>query len=217
MTQLPSSAILSTSYLPPIQYITKFLVFGKVLLEAREHFQKQSYRNRCVILAANGPLTLVIPVKKNKGGKTLIKEIKIDYDKEWQRLHWRSIVSAYRNSPYFDFYEDLFYPFYTTKEVFLFDYNLKLLELLLKTLDIDTAPECSELFYTGNDKVDYRQSVNPKKRLEKHDDLFHPAEYPQVFKEKYGFIPNLSIVDLLFNKGPESKDVLMQSIKKGIR
>ncbi|NJK85558.1 MAG: WbqC family protein [Bacteroidales bacterium] len=117
------SAILSTAYLPNLQYLSKFILFNRIYVEHFENYQKQSFRNRCVIYGANGPLTLVIPVKKNHGEKTMIKDIQIDYELSWQRQHWVSIHSAYKNSPYFDYYMDDLCPFYLKREKYLIDLN----------------------------------------------------------------------------------------------
>src|SRR4030043_240854 len=107
--QRSESALLSIAYLPPVQYMTKFLAYERVYIEIHENFQKQSYRNRCVIYGANGPLTLVIPVKKKHSIKNIITDIRIDYNTEWQNIHWKSLVSAYQNTPFFEFYRDEVY------------------------------------------------------------------------------------------------------------
>lgn len=211
----PSAVLLSTSYLPPVQYITKFLLYDDAYIEFHENYQKQSFRNRCIISAANGPLTLVIPVKKKPGVKTRITDIKIDYDVNWQKLHWRSIVSAYKNSPYFDFFEDEMTLFYEKKELYLVDYNMKILNTLFKMLRLEVKIHKTEKYVSDKNFHDYRQSINPKKRLEKPDMFFQPSNYHQVFLEKFGFIPNLSIIDLIFNEGPNSCSVLNLSIKRG--
>ena len=209
------TVILSTSYLPPIQYFSKFYLCNRIFIEKHENYQKQSYRNRCVIYAANGPLILVIPIKKKQGTKLKISDIKIDYDLDWQKLHWKSIVSAYKNSPYFDFYEEKFTHFYEKREVFLLDLNNRILKELLENFYISKFPEYSNKYNSEGSFIDYRQSINPKKRLMKLDSTFYPEPYHQVFADKFGFISNLSIIDLLFNKGPESSEILKNSIKKG--
>ena len=209
-------ALLSTSYLPPIQYFSKFLYYEKVYIEIYENYQKQSYRNRCVIYAANGPLTLVVPVIKKQGVKTKISDIKIDYSKSWQRMHWRSIVSAYKNSPFFEFFEEKFVHFYENNARFLVDLNMSLLKTVLEIFEVDTFPEFTKVYQIHGNFDDYRHSINPKKRLAKPDNLYEVVPYHQVFNEKFGFIPNLSIIDLLFNMGTESTSMLKNSIKKGI-
>ncbi len=213
--QTLNSALLSVAYLPPVQYMTKFLLYDRIIVEMYENFQKQSYRNRCVIAGANGPLTLVIPVKKQQGSNTVITDIRIDYDKDWQHIHWKSIVSAYQNSPFFEFYRDELYTLIFSKYEFLADLNLRLLDHICSLLSIDKKYQLSREYTDNNEIHDYRQSINPKKRLRKPDTLFKPASYPQVFAERFGYISNLSIADLIFNKGPDSRFILEESIKKG--
>ena len=209
------TALLSIAYLPPVQYITKFLAHESVYIEMHENFQKQSYRNRCVIYGANGPLTLVIPVKKKRGRNNIITDIRIDYDTDWQNIHWKSLVSAYQNSPFFEFYKDELNQLLFNSEKSLVDFNLNLLNHILKLLNLNETYSMSEDYLSDSEVHDYRQSVNPKKRLQRPDRSFQPVKYQQVFIEKFGFIPNLSVVDLIFNEGPNSHHILEASIKKG--
>jgi hypothetical protein len=213
--QKSESALLSIAYLPPVQYMTKFLAYNRVYIEMHENFQKQSYRNRCVIYGANGPLTLVIPVKKKHGIKNVITDIRIDYDTDWQSIHWKSLVSAYQNSPFFEFYQDEIYQLIIRKDEFLVDFNLKLLNQIFSLLHLDLSYSLSEDYLNHAGFHDYRQSINPKKRLQRSDRFFQPARYQQVFAERFGFIPNMSIVDLIFNVGPHSRRILEESIKRG--
>ncbi len=213
--QQSEKAILSIAYLPSVQYISKFLVYERVFIETHENFQKQSYRNRCVIYGANGPLTLVIPVKKKRGRKCIITDVRIDYDTDWQGIHWKSLVSAYQNSPFFEFYQDGLKKLLFEKDEFLVDLNLKLLNHVIRLLNLHENYSLSEDYLENSGLHDFRQSINPKKRLQKPDSCFQPVRYQQVFADKYGFIPNLSIVDLLFNEGPDSRQILQKSIKKG--
>ena len=206
-------AVLSTTYLGHIQYFTKFILYKKIFIEQYESYLKQSYRNRCYINGANGKLPLIIPVKKVNGNTTKIKDVLLDYDTNWQRIHWNSIISAYRSSPFFEFYEDDFRDFYTSKEKFLLDLNQKLLLLILGFLEIDCEIKLTGDFNkTYNNEMDYRERLNPKKRLMKADNKFNPCKYNQVFAAKHGFIENLSIVDLLFNEGINAGHILVQSI-----
>lgn len=209
----PSTAILSTAYFPNIQYISKFVAFDELVLEQFENYQKQSYRNRCVIYGANGPMTLVVPVKKNSGTKTSIKEVLIDYDLKWQHQHWNSIYSAYKNSPFFDYYEDDFCVFFRGKEKYLFDLNTKINELILCLLRINVNFKLTQTYAENSFNYDYRSSISPKPRLFKSDELFTAYPYPQVFSDKFGFKPNLSIIDLLFNIGPDSIEIIKKSIQ----
>lgn len=209
------TALLSIAYLPPVQYITKFIAHKRVYIEMHENFQKQSYRNRCVIYGANGPLTLVIPVNKKRGRKNLITDIRIDYDADWQNIHWKSLVSAYQNSPFFQFYKDELNQLLFNREKFLVDFNLNLLNHINRLLNLNETYSLSEDYLSDSEVHDYRHSINPKKRLQRPDRSFQPVKYQQVFNEKFGFIPNLSVVDLIFNEGPNSHHILAASIKKG--
>lgn len=208
-------AYLSSAYFPNIQYISKFLLFREIVIEQFENYQKQSFRNRCVIYGANGPLTLVVPVKKNHGEKTLTKDVQIDYDLTWQHQHWKSIHSAYKNSPFFDYFEDDFHLFFQKKEKYLIDLNNKVTDLILKLLQINVPPHISDSYSTNNiTYYDYRETINPKARLSKPDNLFFPCSYHQVFSDRFGFISNLSVVDLLFNEGTESFQIIQKSVVK---
>jgi hypothetical protein len=209
----PDTALLSTSYLGPVQYFTKFLVHPVQIIEQYDHYIKQTYRNRCNIMGANGMLPLSIPVLKGQAHKTFVRDIRIDYDKKWQKLHWRRIESAYRHSPFFEFYMDDFSPFYEKRFEFLLDFNTTLLEIVLQSLEIDNTTDFSEEFIhagTG-DHADYREAIHPKRDLSS-DPLFVPLSYQQVFTERHGFKANLSIIDLLFNEGPNARLVLEKCI-----
>ncbi len=216
MSLVPENAILSTAYFGPVQYFTKFIIYSRVTIELEESYYKQSYRNRCYIAAANGPLPLVIPVKKKYGTHTKTKDIEIDYDTNWQKMHWNSIESAYRSSPFFEFYEDDLAGFYQHREKYLIDLNHKSLVLILNSLELNAPIEFTSSYKSAypDNTEDLRQKIHPKSRYNKPDNYFEPEPYTQVFEEKHGFIPNLSIIDLLFNEGPQSEVILSKSIKK---
>jgi hypothetical protein len=207
----PDTALLSTTYLGPVQYFTKFLMHPVRIIEQYDHYIKQTYRNRCNIMGANGILPLSIPVLKGLAHKTYVRDIRIDYDKKWQKLHWRSIESAYRHSPFFEFYMDEFASQYEQRFEFLLDFNVALLEMILQTLEIDNTLNYSRGFIEVGiqDYADYRESIHPKRDLSS-DPLFVPVHYHQVFSERLGFKANLSIIDLLFNEGPNARSVLEQ-------
>ncbi len=208
------TAVLSTAYLGPVQYFTKFALYSKVYIEQHETYLKQSFRNRCYICGANGRIALVVPVKRTAGNLTKTKDVLVDYDTGWQRVHWNSIVSSYRSSPFFEYYEDNLKPFYNTKEKRLMELNQKMLQLIIDLLDIDAEILLTETFTKHyDDEADLRLAINPKKRLARDDSRFIARGYGQVFMEKHGFLPNLSIIDLLFNEGPNSRNIIMQCIK----
>ena len=198
--------LLSTAYLPPVSYFSALLNNETILIEKHENFIKQTYRNRCKILSANGVLTLSIPLQKN-AVKELITEKKISYAENWQIKHWRAIISAYKNSAYFEYFEEEFKPFYFEKHEFLFDYNLELIKTILKLLRIK-----KEISFTNDYKKDFSgtglRSLTPKQETRNPKPEIINKEYYQVFSDKFGFIPNLSVIDLLFNKGLKTKDYL---------
>ena len=207
------SILLSTAYIGPVQYFTKFILFGKIWLETQENYARQTYRNRCNIYGANGKLALIVPVLTAGKHKTLIKDIRIDYTKKWQKLHWMALESAYRSSPFFEFYADDFLPFYSKRFEFLFDLNMELMLKIVYLLELTPEIKLTERFLlTGTVKIaDMRDTIHPK-RSYRSDKQFSPLEYKQVFSEKYGFLPNLSIIDLIFNAGPDATEILKGSI-----
>lgn len=196
--------LMSTAYLPPVSYFCRMAKSPAIMIEKHEHFIKQTYRNRCVVMGANGPVVLVIPVEKARGHKIAVKDTRIYNRENWQRIHWRTIFSAYNSSPFFEYYEDYFRPFYVKNWEFLFDYNWLLLETLLGILDFLPELTASEKYdKTPEGFRDLRDIITPKNKLPMS---FNP--YTQVFSEKFGFIPDLSIIDLIFNAGPESMDIV---------
>jgi hypothetical protein len=208
--------ILSTAYLPNIQYFSKILTCEKLCIEVQENFQKQSYRNRATILGANGPLDLIIPVVKPDGNHTPISAVLIDYSVPWQRVHWKAIVSAYKNSPYFEIFEHELNPLYCSQEKFLLDWNILIINQLIAISGVQKKYTFSEKFEpeTILNYCDYRNSIHPKKRMRRNDPHFEPVAYFQVFSDKFNFIQNLSFIDLLFNEGPQAIDICKRCYKK---
>jgi len=202
-----SSILMSTAYLGPVEYFAHIIHSDDVYFEKEEHYIKQTYRNRCLIYTANGTQSLTIPVIKVNGNRTKIEDIEISYTEKWQLIHWRAISSAYSNSPYFLFYKDELEPFYFEKHKYLLDFNSKILETILKILECDIEIKFTELYSEKIKKglIDLRNEINPKK-----ESKIQFSTYIQVFGEKFEFIPNLSIIDLIFNIGPESLQYLNQ-------
>jgi len=203
-------ALLSTAYWPNLQHLYYVLHAENVLIEQHEHYNKQSYRNRCVILSANGPLKLTIPVKNLKP-KQMISEVEIAYKENWRVNHWRAIQSAYNNSPYFEYFEQDIKHFYESDYTYLLDYNLKQLKLLLNLLRVEKKFSLSQTFEkTVAQGIDLRPYSDPKMSYT-NDSIVREVlicNYYQTFETKLNFAPNLSALDLLFNKGLESLDYL---------
>ena len=194
------SVLLPTAYLPPINYFSALLKTKTVLIEQHEHFIKQTYRNRCEILSSNGKLSLSIPLQKN-GDKEIISKKKISYTEPWQLKHWRAITSAYKNSAYFEYFEDEFKPFYFEKHEFLIEYNTKLTQLILNIIRLKKELNFTTEYKKKFPGIDFRETLNMKPETSSHN-------YFQVFGDKFGFTSNLSVIDLLFNKGLETVDYL---------
>lgn len=200
---MQNTAILPLFYLPPVGYFSLLQKLGEdFLIEKHEHLAKQTYRNRASIYSPNGKLDITVPVVKGAKTHTKMKDVRISYDFNWQRLHWLSLESCYRSSAYFEFYEDELSRFYTNKFEFLFDYNFELLEWLNKKLKLNkNFGVTGEYFDDIKPELDFRSAMNPKKQ----EDIVNNKSYYQVFEDKHQFLPNLSIVDLLFNQGPQAR------------
>jgi hypothetical protein len=204
--------LLSTTYFAPVRYFSKLSAYQTVYIEQHENFIKQTYRNRAVILAANGPVSLIVPVEKGREQKIKIKDLRISFDEEWQRTHWRTIFSAYNSSPFFEYYADDLEPLFRKKVNFLFDLNQQINLTLLEILEIEPHLKMTEDFeQIPENCLNFREKINPKAHRNTEDTNFAAEPYTQVFSEKFGFVPNLSILDLLFNEGPSAHQVLLDS------
>ncbi len=202
--------LLGSAYLAPINTYRLLSRCDTAQIEACDSYIKQSYRNRCVIASPQGPLTLTIPIVKPTNGKNLMKDIQISEHGKWRHLHWNALVSAYNNSPFFMYYQDDFAPFYEKPHTWLYDYNMELCQLICNLLDIPAELHATEEFVPILKDVDeawkvhdFRASIHPKASPEMQCPYYVNEPYYQVFEQKYGFLGNLSIVDLLFNLGPE--------------
>lgn len=200
--------LLSTAYFPPIEYFAALAKYSVVYLEACENYQKQSYRNRCVIYTANGPDKLNVPIVHRGGGISIpIREVQLDYSTPWVKHFQRTIDSAYNSSAFFEYYRDGLYSILDSRPEYLFDLNLSILHFFLKKIGIQPDIRMTD-HYTAPDSGifgrDLRNCIHPKKENTILEELSLKKPYFQVFSQKYGFISNLSILDLLFNEGPES-------------
>uniref|UniRef100_UPI0032175D90 WbqC family protein n=1 Tax=uncultured Draconibacterium sp. TaxID=1573823 RepID=UPI0032175D90 len=204
--------LLSTAYFAPVHYYARFFHHSEVYIEQFEHFPKQTYRNRCVISGGNGLISLVVPVIKGRGPKILMKDVQLSYDMNWQRNQWQTIVSAYNSSPYFEYYQDELQPFFEKQYKFLLDFNMQIHETICDFLNLkNTAQLTNDFEKIPAGTLNLRDVISPKNKTIP-DSSFQPEEYTQVFTEKFGFLPNLSILDLLFNEGPNADTILDNSL-----
>lgn len=191
--------LLPVFYLPPVSWFSDFLnQENDVVFEKFENFPKQTYRNRANIYGANGKLSLIIPIHHN--GKRIINDIEISYAEDWQKLHWKSIKTAYQSSPYFEYYESKLADIFLHKTKSLLDFNINSLKIILDILKEEKSFSFTEEYMRVPDALDYRESYSAKQ--ESGDNWL---EYYQTFSDKQGFIKDLSILDLLCNLGPEAR------------
>ena len=194
-------ALLSSAYFAPVQWYQKVNRYDECRIERYDHFQKQTYRNRCVIATTQGLQALTVPVEKAETPKQLMRDVRISTHGKWQQEHWNALLSAYGESPFYDYYIDDLRPFFFQQWDYLFDFNLAIAETMCSLLDIQRCLIPTD-DYDPDAEHDFRMAINPKHPLP--DDAFQPQPYYQVYRDKHGFLPNLSILDLLFNMGPES-------------
>lgn len=208
--------LLEAHYFPSVDYLARCVQADSVVIEAHEHFQKGSYRNRCHIAGANGMQVLSVPLRRENKDELLrsddvrsIQNIKISYDVDWQKQHWRSLQTAYGSAPFWAFYAPVFERFFTTKFEYLLDFNIEILKTIFKLLKIEKNVIISKstsyeaIFTEGSD---FRQLINPK-----NNNDFEAIKYSQLFNDRYDFIPNLSILDVLFCCGNQSLSVIVHT------
>ncbi|MEC3907002.1 WbqC family protein [Tamlana sp. 2201CG12-4] len=196
--------IIHPTYFPNITHFVAMAHAKNVVFETDDNFLKQTYRNRCYIYGANGKLGLNIPVIHSQKNRQKYKDVKIFNEDNWQSIHWKSLLSAYRTSPFFEYYEDELQPLFTEKATYLLDHNFNCFEVICDCLQLELSTSKSKTYQKSvDDKADLRHLVNAKKEASQNFD-----DYTQVFSDKHGFIPNLSILDLLFNEGPNALNYL---------
>jgi len=187
---------LSTAFFPPVEYFALLAKYSSVYIEFCESYQKQSYRNRCTILTANGPMDLRFPIIHD--GTSLISQIKVDYSTDWVGKFEYALDSAYYGSPFFEYYRDELFAILDSKPSTLWELDSRTLDFCLRKIGLKCSlVPTSDFSLTVPD--DFRQLIHPKK-----ESLYESKKYYQVFSSKFGFTPRLSILDLLFNEGPES-------------
>lgn len=200
------ATLLPCCYLAPVSHYSAYYRADEVRLEVNDYFVKQTLRNRCLIDSPSGVLPLSIPVCKAEG-KTLMRDVRISDHGNWRHRHWVALESSYRQSPFFEYYADDFAPFYEKKWEFLADFNEELMALVASLLDISKPVRRTATYEGAGSKEqgagEYRLAVQSSCSLASCSQLPAPRPYYQVFASRHGFLPDLSIVDLLFNEGPE--------------
>lgn len=210
-------ALLSTTYFGPIQWYQKLNRYDKVTVEAHDNFIKQTYRNRCVIATSAGVQALTVPVERAgsdtpppgsaPSAKCMMRDLRISDHGNWRHLHWNALMSAYGESPFFEYYADDIRPFFERRWTFLLDFNMDICSKMCELLDIQPRISLSTEYVPADSGAlagvsDFRDAIRPKRPTA--DPEFHPTRYYQVYERRNGFRPNLSILDLLFNMGNES-------------
>lgn len=202
--------LLPLFYLPPVSWFSIFLKEdAEIIFEQFESFPKQTYRNRTTIYGANGRLSLIIPMNHN--GTRMYKEIEFSQRENWQNIHWKSIKIPYQSSPYFEFYEDDLSKIFTFKTNSLFEFNLNALKIIQKILKTDKTFSLNAEYFKNPEEENYREKFSAKQ-----DSEFELNEYYQTFSDKFGFEPDLSIIDLICNKGPESLTYIKNIAPKSV-
>lgn len=205
-TSLKKIIITDLQYFGSINWYKMFFEFSDIFIEQYEVYQKMSFRNRCIIAGSNGLINLTVPLEKGRGQKLIMKDVRISYSENWQRQHWRSIFSSYRNSPFFEYYEESLNPFFEKKHVYLFDLNWEIMEWVNKRIKFSSQVHKTRSYdqtpnYTN---LDSRNVMTPKNFDQGEVNL----KYQQVFEDRIGFKTNLCILDLMFCNGPASKSLL---------
>ena len=196
--------LIHPTYFPNIAHFVAMVKAKETTFEMDDNFLKQTYRNRTYIYGANGKLALNIPVIHSQKNRQKYRDVKIFNEENWQDVHWKSLLSAYRTSPFFEYYEDELKPLFTNKTESILNFNLKCFEVICDCLQLDLNTSKTKTYQKVVDqKTDFRYLVNAKKEMPQQF-----KNYTQVFGEKHGFIPNLSILDLLFNEGPNALNYL---------
>ena len=196
-------ALLATAYFGPIQWYQKLYRYEHVSVERYDSYRKQTFRNRCVIATSNGLQTLTVPVVR--GETSWVKDIRISDHGNWRHLHWHALLSAYSESPFFEYYADDIRPFFEKHWDYLYDFNMDICCTVCELLDIHPQLQPTDDYIPHGQlagTADFRDAIDPKHPAEDSDFMVRP--YYQVYGQKHGFQSNLSILDLLFNMGPEA-------------
>lgn len=205
--------IFNSTLFGPVQYYAHLANEKEVLIETSCYYERKSYRNRYSILGATGVISLSVPIEK-RDKKCFTKDVKISYDNDWQHQHWKSIESAYNSSPYFLYYKDELHELIFKRWEKLLEFNNATTKWIMECIDIDTNISFTKEYHTVKENdFDTRELILPKNNCN-NDKFFHSIPYRQIFNIEKEFVKNLSILDLLFNKGPEALLILKESYKQ---
>lgn len=208
---ITGNILLPTAYFPSVSWFNYMIRSGFVFIEMEETFPKQTYRNRCEIMTSSGKSRLVVPVSKPQGNHTITRNIEINYRESWQEQHWKTLQSAYNSSPFFSLYADTIRPLFECRETHLVTHNQNILNTICRLIYINPSIEFTRDYIKEQQGlVDLRKKFSPKSTTP----FTEFPGYPQVFEHKHGFMPNLSILDLLFNAGPEALGYLGRVVIK---
>ncbi len=207
-----TTAYLSTAYFAPVSYYMALLAYDRIVIEQWCNYTKQTYRNRCHIAGANGVLSLSVPVVKPDTLKCPTRDIRISDHGEWRHLHWNAIASAYGSSPFYEMFQDDIPPFFEKRSSFLLSFNESIRQPLCELIGLEPHVESTDQYaQPAPGEADLREAIHPKRNIAETIPSMHLKPYYQVFAPKYGFLPDLSILDLLMNMGPESILILKES------
>ena len=198
--------LIHPNYLPAISQLKLIIDSKKLIFEINDNFKKQTYRNRTYIYGANGLLLLSIPVIHSQKNRKKFKDVMISYDYDWLSQHWKSFQISYRSSPFFEYYEDKLVDLYVKREKYLYDFNLRSIDVLFDMLQINL-----EYDFTKGYSEQYSDILDYRNNYKKLNSSFKIKEYTQVFESKHGYIENLSVLDLIFNEGPNAINFLKTS------
>tara|TARA_B100000700_G_scaffold20220_1_gene19674 strand:+ start:64 stop:669 length:606 start_codon:yes stop_codon:yes gene_type:complete len=200
------NVLIHPNYFPEISQLKLIIDSKKLIFEINDNFKKQTYRNRTYIYGANGLLLLSIPVIHSQKNRKKFKDVMISYDYDWLSQHWKSFQISYRSSPFFEYYEDKLADLYGRREKYLYDFNLRSIDILFDMLQINL-----EYDFTKEYNEQYSDTLDYRNNYKKLNSSFKIKEYTQVFESKHGYIENLSALDLIFNEGPNAINFLKTS------